>query len=307
MALSAGLSPNDVVTALDDVFAQELTYRQHPQHASAETPAVFKQSTADRASVIWEAFKGGGLWQSKAEEADVPQQTPRIGNQKTFSVVEYGGSVDIPRTFKRDDLHGAVGLMMRDFAEKARATRDFQAFAPYRNSRSTELTHDAVAFISASHTNMSGTSVSNLTATAFSETTLSTAIQSLYEMRSQDNVIGGSLAETLLVPPALFPEAVRLTESELRPGTANNDLNFVSAKYGISVFTSPYIGAAAGGSDVRCFLLGRNHSVYRFVREGVQTVLVPWQNQRNNNFIYKGMFSEIVGAMSFEGAWGIGV
>lgn len=306
MSLSAGLNPNDVKTALDDVFDQEFTYRSHPQYATAETPAIFHQSTTDRSAVIWETFKGGGLWQSKAEEQDVPQQTPRIGNQKTFPVTEYAGSIDIPRTFKRDDLHAVYEKSVASFASRARDTRDFNAFAVFRNSQTTAMTSDGVALISDSHTSLSGTTVDNRISSALSETTLTTGIQMLLEMRAQDDVVGGSLAETLLVPPALFPEAIRLTESVLRPGTGNNDINYVSAKYGISVYTSQFLGAASGGSDAACYLLGRNHSVYRFVREGVTTTLVDWSITRNNNYVYKGFFSEAVGAMSYEGIVGIG-
>ena len=306
-SLSSGLNPNDVRTALDDVFEQEFSYRMQPQYATAETPAIFHQSTTDRQAVIWETFKGGGLWQVKNEEADVPQQTPRIGNQKTFSVSEFAGQIDIPRLFKRDDQHQVYEKAVSNFASRARDTRDSNAFGVFRNSQGSQLTSDGVALISTAHTNQSGTTISNRITTAFSETTLSTAITNLLEMKAQDDVVGGSLAETLLVPPVLFPEAVRQTESVLRPGTGNNDVNYVSAKYGLAVYTNQFLGAAAGGSDAACFLLGRNHSIYRFVREGVQTTLVDWSIARNNNYVYKGMFSEVVGAMSFEGVIGIGV
>ena len=304
--LSAGLNPNDVKTAIDSVFDQEFTYRLHPQYATAETPAIFHQSTTDRSAVIMETFKGGGLWQNKAEEQDVPKQTPRIGNQRTYTVQEPAGEIEISRDFKMDDLHGVYEISIRNFAGRARDTRDFNAFALFRNSQTTTLTHDGVAFISSSHTNMNGTTVSNRISAALSETTISQGIQQLLEMRAQDDVVGGSLAETLLVPPALFPEAVRQTESVLRPGTGNNDVNYVSAKYGIAVYTSQFLGLAAGGSDAACYLLGRNHSIFRWVREGINTVLVPWQAQRNNNYLYKGLFRETVGVHNFEGALGIG-
>lgn len=197
-------------------------------------------------------------------------------------------------------------MAVRGFSQRARDTRDNHAFGVFRNSQGSQLTSDGVSLINSSHSSLSGSTISNRISTAFSETTLNTAIVNLLEMRAQDDVVGGSTATTLLVPPVLFPEAVRQTDSVLRPGTGNNDVNYVSAKYGIAVYTSQFLGAAAGGSDVACYLLGRNHSIYRFVREGMQTVLVPWENQRNNNYVYKGMFSEIAGAMSYEGIIGIG-
>jgi len=99
MSYSSGLNPNAVKTALDDIFDQEYNAETHPQYASAETEAVFHQDTAENAAVIWELFKGVGNWEQRAEEQDVPQGTPRIGNQKTFSVLNFSKSVDVPKNF----------------------------------------------------------------------------------------------------------------------------------------------------------------------------------------------------------------
>ena len=75
-------------------------------------------------------------------------------------------------------------------------------------------------------------------------------------------------------------------------------------QYGINVATTPYIGLAAGGSDTAWFLLGDNHSITRWVRQGIETAIVDWKFQRNNNYIYKGSFREVVGAMDYVGIVG---
>ena len=301
---SSGLNPNVVKTALDDVFYQEHDAERHPQYASAETEAIFHQESADSSAVIWEAFKGVGLWGSRQEEQDVPQDSPRIGNQKTFSVANYAASIDIPKNFFDDNKHAAYAKMVKDFARKARLTRDQNAFAVFRNAFTTATTHDAVALISNSHTALNGGTVDNLLTGDLSETTLNTAIIQLLELKDQAGVVDGSLAKVLLVAPSDFKLACEITESELRSSTPDNDMNVYSDKYGIMVYTSDRLGAASGGDDDAWFLLGENHSIYRFVRQGVQTSLVPWQNQRNNNFIYKGEFRETVGAMGWEGIVG---
>jgi len=117
--------------------------------------------------------------------------------------------------------------------------------------------------------------------------------------------LGGHEPACLLVPPALFKEANIFTKSELRPTTANNDLNYVSYIYpGLVVKQSPFLGTTHGGNDAYAFLLSRNHSVYRWVRQALQTDLIPYQNQRNNNYIYKGEYREVVGPISYEGIVG---
>ena len=201
-------------------------------------------------------------------------------------------------------MHGAYEKMVKDFAEKGRITQNNNGFSVYRNAFTTTLTADGVAFISALHVTISGDTVSNLVTGALTDSTLEDGITALAEMKSQDGVVIGGEAKTLLVPSKLYPEACRITKSNLRSDTANNDMNVYSSIYSINVYTSPYLGAAAGGSDTAWFLLGTNHSVTRWVRQGIQTVLVDWKTQKNNNYIYKGSFREAVGVYDYSGAVG---
>lgn len=300
---SGGSNPDVIKTAIDDVFYQEHNVESHPQYATAETPAVFHQDTAESSAVIWDAFKGSGLWETRAEEQDVPQGTPTVGGQKTFTVTNYAKSIEISKNFFDDNMHGAYEKAVRNFAANARKTRDNNAFAVFRNSFGTATTYDGTAIFSNTHTNRGGYTIDNLLTGDLSETTLNTAIVQLLELKSQDGVVGGSIPATLLVAPAGYKLACEITESELRSGTPDNDMNVYSDKYGIRVLTSQWLGAAAtGGDDDAWFLLSDDHSFYRFVRQGVNTVLVDWKIARNNNYIYKGEFREVVGAFSFEGA-----
>lgn len=301
MSFSSGLNASVVKTALDDVFNQNFSGDTHPGHVNATSSMVFKQDTADSSAVIMELFKGSGAWGETVEEQNLPEGTPRVGNQKTFSVTKFAKSIKIPKEFFDDNKHGSYEKMVANFARRARTTRDKNAFAAFRNY-ATVTTADGVAFGSASHVNLNGDTVSNLnTSSALTEATLNAAIVDLLEMKSQDGEIDGFMPKTLLVPPALFKTACEITKSELRSGTANNDVNVFSSQYGIYVATSQYLGAAAGGSDTTWFLLSDNHSVMRFVREAVNTDLVGYEISDNDVYTYKGRFREVVGPMSYEG------
>ena len=194
--------------------------------------------------------------------------------------------------------------MVRGFGMDARASRDYHSFGLYRNAFGSSTTHDSVALISNSHVNYNGDTIDNLLTGDLSETTLNTALVQLFELRRENGIVGGNVAECLIVSPADFKLAVEITESELRSNTPDNDLNVYSAKFGIMVKTSPYLGAVAGGDDDAWFLSSANHGNYRFVRQAVQTTLVDWKYQRNNNYIYKGEFREVVGSYSFDGIVG---
>lgn len=304
MSFSSNLNPNVVKTALDDVFMQEFNGTTHPNYVDATSPDVFIQESVDRAAVIEEVFKGNGLWDERAEEENISQATPRVGNQITFTVVNFAQSVDIPKNFFDDNMHGTYEKMVRDMGETGRITRDTKAFSIYRNAFTTTLTADGKALCANDHETLSGTTVDNLETAALSETSLNTAIVNLFEQKAQDGTVRGQVAKLLLVPPALYKTAVEITESELKSGSEHNDVNVYSSKYGIRVATSPYLGTAAGGSNTAWFLLGSNHSIRRWVRQGVETVLVPYHTQRNNNYIYKGEFRETYGAVDYAGIVG---
>jgi hypothetical protein len=248
-----------------------------------------------------ELFKGSGEWEERAEEQELAQGTPRIDNQKIFNVVEYDKEIKIPKIFFDDQKHGSYEIMVENFARRARTTRDKKAFFPFRAHNSV-TTADGVALGSASHLNLNGDTISNLnTSAALSETTLNEAINDLLEMKSQDGELDGFVPRTLLVPPRLFKTACEITKSEYRSGTANNDMNVYSNQYNIQVATSIWLSAAAGGSDTTWFLLADEHSMMRYVRQGIQTVLVDWKFDSKNRYTYKGGFREVVSPMSYEG------
>lgn len=304
--LQSGLNANVVKTALDKVFKQSFDGTKHPNHVDATSEKVFKQDSIDRGAVITEIFKGTGLWGAKAENADVPQATPRVANQQTFTVTEFAQSVDISKNFFDDEQHSVYEKMVSDMAVTGRITRDSNAFERWRLSFTTALTNDGSTICADSHTTLSGVAVDNLAAAAaLSETTLNNLIISLVEQKAQDGSIRGNVPATLLVPPALFKKACEITDSELRSGTGNNDMNVYSDKYGIMVATSPYLGAVnTSGSDTAYWLLSDNHSMRRWVRQGVITDLVDYKYQRNNNYIYKGSFREVVGCEDYVGIVG---
>lgn len=304
--LHGGVAANVVKTALDKVFNAEFDYPTLPGVATAEDSLVFMQDSTDRASVITEQFQGSGYWENRTELQDVPQGSNKVGNQKSFSVTNYSKSLDVSKNLFDDDQHSVVQMMIRNMARNARLTRDKNAVAIFVGGITGSVTtNDGVAVISASHVTLDGTTVSNDVSGALSDSWIESAIIALTEQKTQDGTLGGHEPACLFVPPALFKEANIFTKSELRPTTANNDLNYVSYIYpGLVVKQSPFLGSAHGGNDAYAFLLSRNHSVYRWVRQALQTDIVDYKYQRNNNYIYKGEYREVVGAIAFEGLVG---
>lgn len=305
MSFNSALSPNVVKTAIDSVFDQARNVKLMPGYVNALSPSIFNQETSDKSAEIIEIFQGGGLWDTIDQEQEITQKTPRIGGSKTFTHTKFAASILIPDEFYRDQMHGSWEMAVRNFANNAAKTRDNNAFAVFRNGFTTATTYDGTALFSDTHTNRGGYTIDNLAAaSALSELVLTNLIQQIVELKSQDGVVGGNVPRVLLVPPKLAKLAFEITESELRSGTPDNDMNFYSSKYGIQVAVSEFLGGAAGGSDTAYFLLSDQHSIMRYVREGVSTDLVEPRFSNNDVWKYSGKFRESVGALSFEGIVG---
>jgi hypothetical protein len=292
-----------VQTELDGVFYQRFNRTEAPGTATALTSEIFKVINVDHVNYIQEVFKGVGYWSTVGETETIPLGTPRVANKQTITVSDFAQGIEISKNLFDDNMHGVYANMVSDFAEMARVTRDRNAFKIFRNAFTTTLTADGSAFIS-THTLIGGGTQSNLITGALSATTLNNALVALQTMKNQANVVMGTVGKILLVPPALFKLAIELTQSVLVPDTANNALNVFRSAYGISVYQSPFMSAAAGGSDTSWFLLSDVHTVTRYVRQDVTTSLRDWTLSNNRSYFYQGNFREEVGVVDYVGAVG---
>lgn len=302
--VSSSLNPNVVKTALDDVFYQQFDITAHPGYVDQSSNLVFIQDGTDRAAEIQEIFKGVGTWEEREEEEDVSIDTPRFDNKITFNVKNYDKAVKLPKIWFDDQMHGAYENVVKDFARKARVTQKKNAFKIYRDAFTSTTTADGAYLVSDTHTTISGDTVDNKMTTTLSPSALKTAIQRMVEQKDQAGVVMGNMPNTLLVPPALFDYAQEVTKSELKADTTDNNMNPYSAIYNLYVATSEWLGSAAGGSDTAWFLLSDNHSIRRWVREGVWTDLINYVYTSNNVYTYKGGFREMVGAPDYVGLVG---
>lgn len=306
MAFTSGMNPNVVKTALDDVFMAAFDGETRPGHASAITDDVFRQVDIDRQSWIMEVFKGVGYTPERDELEEVHASTPRIDDQITFVVKNYSDSVTIPKRYFDDEQWNTVTKMIEDAAEVVRATRNRNAFGIYRDAfdGNTYTTADGVSLVNDSHTNLNGDTIDNKLTAALTPESLNDAVVQLGEQKNQAGVIMGHVPTALLVPLANYKNAVEITDSELESDTADNAINVYSSKYGIRVYTTPFLGTAAGGSDNYWFLLSRNHSVTRFTRLNLVTHLRGWEYSDNFTYKYMWEFRETYGAVTYEGIVG---
>jgi hypothetical protein len=294
-----------VQTELDSVFFQKFEQEaSFPSTATAETGAIFKPQTTEHAAYIEEVFKGSELFEATGETGAVKMAVPKVANKLTTYVKDYTKGIELSKNLFDDQMHGVYSEMIADMARVARATQNDNAFALFRGAFTTTLCADAVALCSASHLTVGNVTVDNLVTGALSPATLNDAIVKLGEQKNEAGVIMGSQPSVLLVPPKLFKHALEITDSALIADVANNNINVYRSAYGITVYTSPFLGAAAGGSDTAWFLLGNNHSVTRIVRQGIVTSLRDWSMSNNRTYFYQANFREAIKVANYVGVVG---
>ena len=286
------------------MFYQNFDYDTgFPGIATAKTEAIFKPLTTEHAAYIEEVFAGSGLFSNIGETTVVPISTPKVANKLTTYIKDFAKGIEISKNLFEDNMHGVWGKAVADFAMVARVSQDQNAFAFWNGAFTTSLTADAAALI-ASHTLINGATYSNIVTGALDPTTLYAAIVALRQQPNQAGVILGNVPDVLLVPSKLWKHAVEITESALIADVANNNINVYRSAYGITVYTSPYLDAAAGGSDTAWFLLSKNHGVTRLIRQGLQTALRDWTYSNNRTYLYQANFREAVYSADYVGVVG---
>lgn len=296
------MSPSVVRTLLDEVVMAEYGKAPGPDTANALDAQIFDQRSASKKIEAVEVFKGVGQFTSHIEEQNIDSDSPRVDDQKLFTMSNYKKKVSVPVEFFEDEQFGLIGDMMKDVGEKGRTTQDSNAFGLYRDGFSTELTADGAAWFSDTHTNLNGDTIDNLqTAALAGPTQIEALINSLYEQKDQAGVIRGAQGSALLVPTALFKEGAEILDSELID--ADNQANYLrSRNYGIRLARSPYLGAVAGGSDTAYFMLADGHSGRRYTRVAFSTSMRDFANTDNDTMEYKARFREELGAVTYEKA-----
>lgn len=294
-----------VQTELDKVFFQQFDYNEtFPGVAHATTGEIFKPQDTTHAAWIQSINKGSGLFPAIGETATVPLSTPHVTNKQTTKILTFAQGIDISKQLFDDNMHGVWAEDVRDFAIKAMDTQDYNAFRLFRNGFTTELTADGVSIFNAAHPLIGGGTQSNTGTSALTPTSLNTAIVNLIEQKDQSGVIRGSSPKTLLVPPALWKHAREITDSALIADSANNNINVYRSALGITVWTSHWLGAAAGGSDTAWFLLAARHGFTRLIRQGLETALTDWRYSNNLTYRYQANFREEVFCADYAGSYG---
>jgi len=132
-----------------------------------------------------------------------------------------------------DNLYDSLSARYTKALARAMAyTKQTKAAAVLNNGFDTDYPGgDGVALFSASHPLVGGGVNSNIPATAadLNETSLEAAVIQIAAWTDERGLLIAAKPKKLVVPPSLMFVATRLLETELRVGTADNDINAIKS------------------------------------------------------------------------------
>jgi len=232
----------------------------------------------------------GKVSENKITRKDEGDETNELNRFKTYvtsvDYTAYGAKVEITRENLMDRDFSSQLDEATDIGRASNFSQDEAGLQLFNGGFTTrkdsikgyryQYYNDTVPTFSVQHPTVvpgqSAQSNASATGITLTEANLETARLAL---RKQLTDAGGPLTmggrETLVTPLALEKTATVITNSELLPGSPNNDMNFYSGMIGVT--TSVLLDSVHGGSNTAWFLIvpGATRFVHD-VREGMQ----PW-------------------------------
>lgn len=196
------------------------------------------------------------------------------GYDVTYTHKKYGLGSKVSQEMWEDDQFNVMRRIPRDLARSKMRTLDQSGadifnygFTAGGGGTASFTAGDAKALFSATHTRTDGgADQSNYTTADFAEDSLETALVAMRATLDNKGQLISVSPDTLLVPPALEKEARILLDSQLRTGTANNDVNPYQGRLSVKVWDR--LGSTGStGSDTAWFLLDSSyHYLNYFMR-----------------------------------------
>ena len=298
-------------SGLDEIFDSAYEQKKQPGFVDATNELFFRQDSTEFLAVQYAESMGPNLFRAHAEDEEVDDKTVRVANRTVAEVFEFDADIGIAQRYQESAAsYGTVAKWVEQLGIVAGQSRDSEAFRrSYSDAFGGVDTPDGVDLISNSHVALSGDTVDNLETGALTSNNLETVVRSLRLQRAQNGTLGSCHADGLLVPTILHPAATRITESELRTATTDNDLNYWSKVYpGLVVGASEWLDATYNtynsNANTSYFVVSRMHSITRAVRVGIQREYVEPKYDRKRRAFYRARFSERVYAGTWVGVVG---
>jgi len=226
MAMNRAQFAKTLEPGLNTLFGLE--YDTYP----AEWQAVFSSNTSNKAFEEDVLLQGFGSAPTKDEGASISYDT---GSQQWTARYQHETialAFSITEEAEEDGQYGSIASRYtKALARSMASTKEIKAANILNNSQTSGYTGgDGVVLLSASHPTTNGNQ-SNVLATAadLSETSLESILINIADMKDDRGLRIAAQGTQLVIPTAYTFTAERLLESQLRTGTADNDINAIKS------------------------------------------------------------------------------
>lgn len=199
--------------------------------AESRVPLLFNIQTSNKAAEHNLGIGGFGDW--KEYKGRVEYDQFEKGFQTNYTHIEFIDGFKVARSLVDDDLYNVINPMPRGLAMAGMRKREKDAASVFNNAFSASYVGgDSVALCSASHpySPSNASTQGNAGTTALSYDAVEATRKLMRAYKDDRGEMVPISPDTLVVPPGLEETAWTVFNTVNKPGTANNDGNFVRSK-----------------------------------------------------------------------------
>lgn len=198
-------------------------------------PSIFNVMSSDKQDEKDSGVTGFGLLQQTGEGEPIDYEDPNQMYDVVYTHLKYTKGFKVSEELVEDDQYNVIKGKPAQLARAARRTAENSAAGVFNNAFSTSyLGGDGVPLVSTLHPRSDGgSSQSNASSTGITltEPNLETAKIAARQQLDDKGMRIQVMPDTILVPVDLEKTAQILVGSDLRPGTADNDINTYRNKF----------------------------------------------------------------------------
>ena len=224
MAISRAQMMKELLPGLNALFGLE--YAQYDN----EYEAVYETETSDRAFEEEVKLAGFGAAPVKSEGSAITYDTAQENFTARYTHETIAMGFAITEEAVEDNLYDSVSARYTKALARAMAhTKQVKGAFPLNNAYTVAnfAAGDSLQLCSTAHLDINGVAISNSLATAsdLNETSLEQAVIDIAAFTDDRGLLIAARPRKLIVAPYNQFVATRILDTELRPGTADNDIN----------------------------------------------------------------------------------
>ena len=224
MAISRSQLLKELLPGLNALFGLEYQKYEN-EHAE-----IYETENSERSFEEEVKLSGFGAAPVKNEGAAIQYDTAQEAFTARYNHETVAMGFSVTEEAMEDNLYDALSARYTKALARAMAyTKQTKAAALLNNGFTTFNSGDGTTLFSTTHATVGGTNNRNRLATDadLNETSLEQAVIDIAAFTDERGLLIAARPRKLIVPPALMFVATRLLETDLRVGTADNDINAI--------------------------------------------------------------------------------